>query len=112
MPTKTSGAEFKRFYADETIWPEGTWHDDVIFTVNGEDPGDFDMATVADTDMVTMEGGVVQGGPYDGKEPSIETLFKRWLKKQNTVTLAIEFDASLRDQVLTALKSAGAKVIC
>lgn len=111
MPTKTNGAEFKRFYADEATWPEGTWHDDVLFTVNGQDPGDFDMANVADTDVITMEGGVVQGGPYDGKEPSIESLFKRWLKLQNTVTLAIEFDASKQELVLAALKSAGAKVI-
>lgn len=112
MPIKTSGAEFKRFYADPTIWPADSWHEDVIFLVNGQaSDEDFDMTKIADQDVISMAGGIVLGGPYDGHEPTIETLFKRWRKKQSVATLVIEFDVSKREQVLAAIKSAGAKSI-
>lgn len=112
MAITTSGAEFKRFYADPQIWPDDAWHEDVVFTVNGGDPDDdFNMTMVADTDVITMRGGIVMGGPYNGKEPSIETLFRRWLKKQSTATVVIEFNASNREQVLAAIKAVGAKVL-
>jgi hypothetical protein len=40
MATRTTGAEFKRFYKDRAFWPDGgIWHDDETVTVNGEEVG-------------------------------------------------------------------------
>lgn len=35
MTAKTNGAEFKRFYADISIWPEDAYHDGVLVLVDG-----------------------------------------------------------------------------
>lgn len=44
-------------------------------------------------------------------EPSFETYFKRWKKKQATVSVIVECDVSKRDAVIAAIKAAGGKVI-
>ena len=52
MTVKTKGAEFKRFYFDPTIWPDGpdaTWHEDEEVTIDGEPAEDGDLGDVADT---------------------------------------------------------------
>lgn len=112
MATKTTGAEFKRFYEDPAYWPDGVWHEDVLFTVDGEPAGDsYDMSKVPDGAQVTIEGGIVMGPPHDGKEPSVETLFKRWRKAQTIKTLVVEVDVSKLDAVVAAIKAAGGKAV-
>jgi hypothetical protein len=112
MATKTTGAEFKRFYADVSFWPDGVWHEDVLFTVDGQIPGDdFDMSKVEDAAAVAIEGGIVMGPSLEGKEPSVEAYFKRWRKLQTIKTLVVEVDDSKMDAVIAAIKAAGGKVV-
>jgi len=37
MTVKTTGAEFKRFYADSEFWPEGASHEEEEILADGEE---------------------------------------------------------------------------
>lgn len=115
MATKTTGAEFKRFYNDKKFWPDddgGTYHDDAVLKVDGEIQEDgIDTDTLADTAAVTIEGGFVCGPSLNGREPSLETYFKRWLKTQTTASFLVECDAKVIDAVKAAIRAAGGRVI-
>lgn len=119
MTTKTTGAEFKRFYSDPEYWPEtekdgqdGPWHEDEIIEVDGQARGpDAELSDIADTAAVRIDGGAVYGSRFKGDGPSLETYFKRWRKAQTTCTLVIECDIGKRDEIVAALKKLGAKVL-
>lgn len=115
MATKTSGAEIKRFYCDPEFWPEDgddTYHDDEEIIVDGK-PMDTDqeIQNIPDSAVVTIAGGIVFSKKWDGDEPSFETYFKRWKKKQSTVSVIVECDVSKRDSVVAVVKAAGGRVI-
>lgn len=114
MATKTTGAEFKRFYNDKKFWPDDgdTYHDDAVLTVDGKVQVDgVDADTLADAAVVTIEGGFVCGPALMGEEPSLEAYFKRWLKTQTTASFLVECDASMLDAVKAAILAAGGRVI-
>lgn len=109
MAVKTIGAEFKAFYADESLWPKDSWHDDASLSVDGvEQPDGIDVDNLSDTAVVTIEGGFVKG--IDDDEPSLETFFKRWRKQQNTTIFTVSCDKSIVDAVKAAIRAAGGKV--
>ena len=107
---KTSGAMFKRFYNDNSAWPEDSWHEDEELLVNGEACGDGSLDGIPDDAAVILSGGVVFGLP-NGTETSMELHFKRWLKRQTTTVVLVECDQSAVDQVKAAVKAAGGRVL-
>lgn len=110
MAVKTTGAEFKRFYADTTFWPDQTYYDYALICVNGEDQTEgVDEAALADDDVVTIKGGYVIESPF-GRDVSLEAYFKKWLKTQTTRSFLVECDAAILDAVKAAIKAAGGKV--
>lgn len=115
MTAKTTGAEIKRFYADPEFWPDddgSTYHDDELITVDGQSMDrEADIQEIPDAAVVSVSGGVVFSPKFDGNEPSFETYFKRWRKKQSTVSIIVECDFDKRDTVIAAIKAAGGKVI-
>ena len=112
MATKTTGAEFKRFYDDKAFWPDdGTYHEDETVFVDGAHVEDWDAENMADTAQLTLSGGIVFGPKLTGKEPSFEAYFKRWKKLQNTASFAVECSNESKDAVIAAIKAAGGKVI-
>lgn len=112
MTTKTSGAEFKRFYADTKYWPDNgaVWHEDEEVFVNGQRVEEYslDVSNIADSDRITIAYGVVFG-VSEGDDISFETYFKRWRKEQTTVTLVVECDRAKADAVKAAIKAAGGR---
>ena len=112
MATKTTGTELKRFYADPEFWPDGIWHEDEEISIDGEDPPeDFEIEKIPDDAVCLVANGVVMGPPLEGKEPSFETYFKRWRKKQTTTTLVVECEILKLDVIKAAIKSAGGHVL-
>lgn len=112
MVTKTTGAELKRFYADPEFWPDGIWHEDEEITIDGEDPPeDFEIEKVSDNAVCKIANGVVMGPQLEGKEPSFETYFKRWKKKQTSTTLVVECDLMKLDEIKAAIMTAGGRVL-
>lgn len=114
MATRTTGAEFKRFMTDPAYWPNDagdTYYDEEELVVNGAPlDSETDIETLADDDVVTIEGGIVFSPLWVGKEPSFEAFFKQWRKKQTSVTLLIECDRAVLEAVKAAIKAAGGKV--
>jgi hypothetical protein len=111
MSVRTNGAEWKRFYADPTFWPDGAYHEDEEITINGEaaDWG-VDLTAVADDAVMTVSHGVVFLGE-DDSGPSLETHFKRWRRAQTTVCIACEVHRDKVDAVKSAIRAAGGRVI-
>lgn len=106
---KTIGAMIKRFYNDDSAWPEDSWHEDEDLLVDGEPIGDRSFDDIPDDAAVILSGGVVFGLP-NGTETSMELHFKRWLKRQTTTVVLVECDHSAVDQVKAAVKAAGGRV--
>lgn len=109
MPTKTTGAEFKRFYDDKQFWPDNsdTYHEYEVVLVNGEDHGDKGYENIPDDAIVILIHGIVFNAQHGSEEPSFETYFKRWRKLQTTTSIVVECDISKRDAVVAAIQAAG-----
>ena len=108
---KTTGAEFKAFYADKIAWPEDAWHEGETITVDGEvdDDYDFDIEQIADAAKVTIEGGIVFKDDKATDGPTMESYFRAWRKRQNTATLSVTVDKAKESQLRELLKEFGAK---
>lgn len=106
---KTNGAEFKRFYNDESAWPETSWHEEETLIVNG-DEWTQEILDIPDNATVTILDGVVFGLSTD-TNPSMELHFKRWKKRQTTTTILVECDQAKLYDIKVAVKSAGGKVL-
>jgi len=115
MATKTTGAELKRFYSDESFWPADdgkTWHDDENLTVNGvvKEFG-CEIMELNDDDAIIVDGGIVYGPKWTkDNEPSFEGYFKSWKKKQNTASFLVECPLDKVEAVKAAIRAAGGKV--
>jgi hypothetical protein len=86
---KTSGREFKAWYASD--WGVDAYWDDYAINVNGEEaPTDFDPETLADTDKVTVYDGIVMWGAKSEFSADACKLFRAWEKSQTTTTVAVD----------------------
>lgn len=112
MTTKMTGAEWKRFYADPEAWPDGAWHDDEHITVNGQDaaetPG-IDYTAIPDDAAMTIHGGAYFPDSKSDDTDSLEGHFKKWRKRQTTVSFVVECPKGKEAAVRAAIKAAGGK---
>ena len=110
MSVKTTGAEFKRFYFDDSYWPDGTWHEDEEIEIDGN-PISEDLAIedIHDIAALKVTGGIVMGRA-DGITPSVESYFKKWRKAQNTVSLVVECGKDKEADVRAAVRAAGGRI--
>lgn len=112
MALKIPAAEFKRFYNDPTYWPEDngdTYHDDVLFAIDGVETSDMETEKLPDNAVVTIVyGGAVFG---HGNGVGLDTYFRRWRKEQDTVYLTVAVPKDKQDAVTAAIKAAGGKVV-
>ena len=115
MAVKTTGVEFKRFYADAEYWPEGedyVWHDEALILVNGaEMESEEGVDAIPDDAVVRIEGGLVFGPKWAGNEPTLETYFRRWRKQQSTVSFLVACDVSKRAAIEAAILAAGGRLV-
>lgn len=110
MAAKMTGAEFKRFYNDPLSWPEGTWYEDGVITVDGVEQEEIHEDKISDTAKVVIVCGVVFLNQDDREGVAFDTYFRRWLKMQTMRQLVVQVDASKLDAVVAAVKAAGGKV--
>ena len=113
MVTKTTGAEFKRFYSDTEYWPDddgNTFHEDEIVFVNGgEHDGEYE--NMPDDALVTVVAGIVYSPKFDCNEPSFEAYFKRWRKAQSSISIVVEIDRSKEEALRAAIKTIGGRIL-
>src|SRR5688572_3148009 len=114
MPVKTTGAEFKRFYADPAFWPDGIIHEDEELAVNGVlmDMSN-DYMQIDDDARVVISYGVVTTDTVTEREDiaSFEGYFRKWRKLQSTATFLVEAPNDKLEAIKAAIKSAGGKVL-
>lgn len=112
MTVKMTGSEFKAFYNDPAFWPEDVWHEDAELSVDGVDqPDGIDDEKLSDTSVVKISEGVVFGPKWDGSDnPSLESYFKSWRKKQSSTFFTVECDKAVFEAVKAAIIAAGGKV--
>ena len=106
MTVKTTGAEFKRFYNDSAFWPKGASHEEEEILADGEE-ADI-LNEIPDSAVVSITGGIVFG--IEGKEPSLESWFRAWRKKQTTTSFVVECEIVDKAEVIAAIIAAGGKV--
>jgi len=117
MATKTTGAEFKRWYTGPYWEGNGMWHEEEIITVNGGEVGelDSDLNSVEDTDVLTISGGIIYDDdaiPYDPENSKdFEKEFRKWRKQQNFVILLVQVPKSFEGELRDYLKTLKGKVL-
>jgi len=109
MVTKTTGEEFLRFYLDPRVWPAGAYHEDEIILVDGQEAPE-DLATVPSNSMVSIDGGDYYDSEFCRESQSFELVFRKWKKKQSTVSVVIEVDKTRYEDLKEMLRSFDAKV--
>lgn len=109
MSVKTTGAEFKEYYNDDTYWVKDSWYDHYAIKVNGEYIDDI-TDNMPDDAEVVIESGVVfipvltESGAEE-KEVSFVSHFKAWRKQKTSTTLVITVEKEHLDAVKVAIKS-------
>lgn len=94
-----TGPQFRAFYEDPQVWPDGACHDDALVLANGKvligdecDPEfqdvDDPVALLADDAQVVIESGVIIGGDGDFLETLI-TAAQRWLTQQTDMQFVV-----------------------
>jgi len=116
MSVKTNGAEYKAYIAETDLkwWPEGSYMDDTLLIVNGEEIGDdnytFDPNNLEDEDVVVIDCGSYYRDANDLEPTNLTTHFKNWRKAQATVRFAVEVHKDKFDELKALIKSNGGKV--
>ena len=104
----TTGAQYKKFYADQSVWePEKghSWYlEDDLIIINDEEDVDIEelyrrygdnLQSIPDDAKVVIEGGYMawQG---DGEPPEergdLVAYFKKWDKRQSTIMAVATFE--------------------
>ena len=111
MATKTTGAEWKRYYQDPAAWPEGWFHEDEEVTINGVFDENADLTAVPDDAVIVVKGGIIYEGDYANEGNSVEGHFKKWRKAQTTMILMVEVQKDKADDLRAAISAAGGKVV-
>lgn len=107
---KTNGAELKRFWTstDPLYWPEDSCVDGMSWQVNGEEKDDVDVHSLADEDVVVVEGAIVHGHDADFDFAGV---LKKWRKAQTHLTLAVEVPVDQQEALAHFLKGIKGKII-
>lgn len=111
MPVNTTGAELKAFYEDDSIWPEGAYHDEVMVSLDGVEMSDFDIELIPSDSKVKILYGYIHSNNLDEESVSFESHFKKWRKNQKTSFLMVKVDNAIKDKVASAIKAAGGVIL-
>lgn len=111
MIVTMTGQQWKAFYADETYWPEGRYHDDQIVHLNGtaSNVPVSDHLSVKDTDEVSVTYGDVldKGNVYVA---DLVEYAKEWLDKVTKTQLLVQCPDDKVSAVIEAILEAGGEV--
>lgn len=107
MAVKMTGAEYKRFLTDTILWGEDGYYEDAFLSVDGQSEEDgIDLDNLADTAEVRIKGGYVLDLPGD-KEMSLEGLFKKWKRLQDTDTFLVTCPKDKTETMKALIKNNG-----
>lgn len=70
----TNGKTWSAYYSDKTAWPKGSYHDDSVISVNGDENADLDIVPYAAA-IVISDGVVIF---IDGDSQDLCKHFSTW----------------------------------
>ncbi len=88
MTTKTTVAEFRDFYNDETVWANEAWYEDLGVTINGHEVDDDIVWTNIPEDLDPSSPMTISGGVIYRPKIDMESEFKRW-RNAKTLTAIV-----------------------
>jgi hypothetical protein len=106
---KTTGAEFKRFYDDPSVWGWNGWCEDIELNVNNSIIIDQEIDSLADSDNIQILNGVIYFD--DESDASLETTFKKWRKRQITTILMVEVPKEKAEALKIEIRNLGGRII-
>jgi hypothetical protein len=110
MPTKTTGLELKKFMNDQFVWKDGRYLEDEEISIDGGEPCSVDeFNAINDSSIVVIHSGVICD--EDNNYETLESEFRKWRKRQSTLTLLVEVSSDKVDKVKKAIKDAGGRVV-
>lgn len=86
---KTTGAELKRFYKDDSFWTKGASIDDWYLEIDGTEVDPDDIDTVPDEAKVSFQGTVFLDSENEDWI-TLDAFFRRWRKKQTHAIALVE----------------------
>lgn len=109
MSINTTGAEWKRFYADPIAWPDGSYHDDVLALVDGKHEEDADLGALKDHARIEIKSGYVMFG--DGRDVDLVEHFSKWQSEQTMCSGAFTAPKEKMAEIHAAIVAAGGVVL-
>lgn len=107
---KTNGAELKKFWASEdpAFWPDESHVDGMFYEVNGVEKEDIDVETLADTDIIKVEGAIIH---HNGDDFDFAGVMKKWRKAQTMTQVVVEVPTLCLDSLKTHMKFLKGRVL-
>lgn len=111
MAVTMTGQQWKAFYADTNYWPEGRYHDDQIFLLNGQQSNlpASDHESLSDTDTITVVQGDVMGKGVV-YVADLELYAQEWLDKLTKTQMVIQCPDDKVEAMVQAVLEAGGEV--
>lgn len=111
MAVKMSGAEWKRFFNDESVWSKGAFMDDTEILVDGKDDpdGDVDLSKIDDNVEVTVRGGAYFES-YNADYRDLVKVIREWQIRQTFVWISVEIPKGKEEELAAFVKSIGGKI--
>lgn len=109
---RTTGAIWNLFYADKTAWPDGSYHDDTLLTINGKEDPDAELEKLPLDATVEIRCGFVM--LPDGRDADLGDHFTKWQAEQAGLGVAMgSFRVSKANlqAVQAAILAAGGELI-
>ena len=108
---KTTGAELKKFWANEDpeFWPEEAHIDGMWWRINGTEIDDVEPHELADTDIVEAEGAILY--PLQDTDKDFASVMKKWRKTHTHTTLVVELPKEHHAALAEFLKGLKGKIV-
>lgn len=107
----TNGKTWNAYYADNTAWPEGSYHDDCEISVTENGVEIFaELGNVPNEASMVIRGGVVISADRD-KPQDLCKHFLTWLEKQTFAFGGFQVPKDRLEAVSAAIVAAGGSVL-
>ncbi len=111
-----SGAEFRAFYNDGAVWPEGAYHDDAIVRVDGkvfigdEAKNGGDASSLSPACVVHIDQGWIFN-PQSGETEDLCDVASKWLTAQKNDHFVVSLPKGQREALAALVATLGGVLV-
>lgn len=114
MAIKMTGAEWKKFYDDQTVWKGGAYHDDSCILVNGvnvDDDENIEIDKVDDNAVVEIECGLFYESEKVRDPVDLLPVIRAWRKRQEFDIVSVQIPKDKKADLERLLADFGGKIL-